>query len=74
MNATLLTPQIIALIDWHILRISYLSSEIYLLSVNEQPNEHCIAEYDDHILSLRRYGLCKGLQTNEEMTNNLIID
>ena len=74
MNNTVLTPQTIAFIDWHILRISYLSGEIYLLSINRESNDHCIAEYDEHIISLRKFGLCKGMQTFQEMKDNLIID
>jgi hypothetical protein len=69
-----LTREEIASIDWHIQRIAWLSREIYLLSVNEQPNGHCISELDEHIIALREYGFCKDMPTKEEVANNVIID
>jgi len=74
MNQTILSDDVIAVIDWHILRISWLNCEIHSSAVQGEDNSHFLHEYDGHILALRQYGLCKKMQTTKEVLDNLIID
>lgn len=74
MNHTILNERVIALIDWHILRISWLNCEINS-SVNQgEDKSHFLHEYDEHILALREFGLCKKMMTTKEIVDDLIID
>lgn len=74
MNHTILSDDVIAQIDWHILRVSWLNCEIHASATEGEDNSHCLAEYDEHILALRQYGLCKKMKTTKEIVDDLIID